>query len=185
MDMNVEQSTPNSSNLVNGPESKEIHQENLSKLNAMSPADILKQRQELLMSMDPKLIQFIASKRQKRTDKVEAKSVQFDTKPVEEKNLKQPEEIPAVKEVMSNSNSEKWLHFDKLEIEKYEWMKNVEVVKKLKDKSYEARFNFEGWLQPFSIDELPMDENSRVLYHHGDESARPGYSLKELLHLCR
>lgn len=30
-----------------------------------------------------------------------------------------------------------------------------------------------------------IDEKSRILYHHGDEAGRPGYTLQELFQLCR
>lgn len=47
------------------------------------------------------------------------------------------------------------------------------------------RFDFEGWLQPFSIKDVPLNDKTRILYHHGNEEYRPGYSLEELIHLCR
>ena len=46
-----------------------------------------------------------------------------------------------------------------------------------------CRFDLEGWLLPYSEQEIT--EKSRVLYHHGDEAGRPGYTLQELFQLSR
>lgn len=45
------------------------------------------------------------------------------------------------------------------------------------------RFDFEGWILPYSQPEI--NEKNRTLYHHGEESGRPGYTLQELFQLSR
>lgn len=47
----------------------------------------------------------------------------------------------------------------------------------------QSRFDFNGWLQPFT--ETNIDEQNRILYHHGEEPERPGYTLQELFQLGR
>ncbi|KAK5645366.1 hypothetical protein RI129_006666 [Pyrocoelia pectoralis] len=79
-------------------------------------------------------------------------------------------------------NSDKWLNFDSVEIGKLAWMADCNIPKCKKGELYEARFDFDGWILPYSA---PMDESNRSLYHHGDEPGRPGYTLQELFQLCR
>lgn len=45
------------------------------------------------------------------------------------------------------------------------------------------RFDFSGWLLPYIDGEI--NEKNRILYHHGEEPERPGYTLQELFQLCR
>lgn len=45
------------------------------------------------------------------------------------------------------------------------------------------RFDFEGWLLPYTDSDI--NEKNRVLYHHGSEPERPGYTLQELFQLAR
>ena len=82
----------------------------------------------------------------------------------------------------------KWLHMDKIEYEKLEWMmrKPTNVVKKGEEvaegeKGSSARFDFNGDLVAPDA-EIPM---SRALHHHGNEPDLAGYTLDELFHLSR
>lgn len=76
-----------------------------------------------------------------------------------------------------------WLHFNEFEAHKLAWMKDVSVPDLRKTHGFEARFDFQGYLLPYSAAQI--DERNRHLYHHGDEPERPGYTLQELLLLSR
>ncbi|KAF4672944.1 hypothetical protein FOL47_011214 [Perkinsus chesapeaki] len=73
------------------------------------------------------------------------------------------------------------LELDELEIDKQKWMEPVnedEDMPRPEDETFEGRrFDFEGH-------ELKRDAGGRydpVLYHHGEEPGRPGYTVQELL----
>nr|XP_020496381.1 RNA polymerase II-associated protein 1 isoform X1 [Labrus bergylta]XP_020496382.1 RNA polymerase II-associated protein 1 isoform X1 [Labrus bergylta] len=75
-----------------------------------------------------------------------------------------------------------WLHMNKLEPEKLEWMRDLPAPrKKGTKKAMQARFDFAGTLIPPSED-LPTHLG---LHHHGEEPERAGYSLQELFLLSR
>lgn len=90
-------------------------------------------------------------------------------------------EVP--KKILSKPESAGWLHFNEFEANKLAWMKDVNTADLKKDKEFEARFDFEGYLLPYSMSQI--DDGNRHLYHHGDEPERPGYNLQELLLLSR
>ncbi|KAJ0173342.1 hypothetical protein K1T71_011518 [Dendrolimus kikuchii] len=86
-------------------------------------------------------------------------------------------------DVLSHPEVNKWLHFDCLEKDKLQWMKGIEQHKQIKpDEPYEARFDFKGYLLPYTIE---LTEETKSLFHHGDEPHRPGYTLTELFELSR
>uniref|UniRef100_S4RLV8 RNA polymerase II associated protein 1 n=1 Tax=Petromyzon marinus TaxID=7757 RepID=S4RLV8_PETMA len=77
-----------------------------------------------------------------------------------------------------------WMHMDKVESEKMEWMRELPKPspKRRKTKQeMQARFDFHGQLVPPDSD-VP---SYLGLHHHGAEPERAGYSLEELFHLCR
>lgn len=86
-------------------------------------------------------------------------------------------------DVLSHPDVSKWLHFDALEKDKLQWMKDIEQNNQIKpDEPYEARFDFKGYLLPYTIE---LTEEHKSLFHHGDEPHRPGYTLTELFELSR
>ncbi|KAJ3642874.1 hypothetical protein Zmor_025623 [Zophobas morio] len=178
-----EERLPSQSFVVTGSERNDIHEENIKKMKEMSEKEILEERQRLMETMDPAIIAFLKNRRQK----VEAE-VKVNRNPtIEEQNAAarnmEVEDIDTTSEILKNPDAEKWLNFKVFESSKLAWMKGVEVPKIEKSRSYEARFDFEGWLLPYSEQEIT--EKSRVLYHHGDEAGRPGYTLQELFQLSR
>uniref|UniRef100_A0A8D3BG40 RNA polymerase II associated protein 1 n=1 Tax=Scophthalmus maximus TaxID=52904 RepID=A0A8D3BG40_SCOMX len=75
-----------------------------------------------------------------------------------------------------------WVHMDKLEPEKLEWMRDLPAPRrKGTTKAMEGRFDFAGSLIP-PTEDLPTHLG---LHHHGDEPERAGYSLQELFLLSR
>ncbi|EER01182.1 hypothetical protein Pmar_PMAR018734, partial [Perkinsus marinus ATCC 50983] len=74
------------------------------------------------------------------------------------------------------------LELDELEIDKQKWMEPVteeEDVARQEDETFEGRrFDFEGKERYGSDGEGKYDP---VLYHHGEEPGKPGYTVQELL----
>uniref|UniRef100_A0A671YPR2 RNA polymerase II associated protein 1 n=1 Tax=Sparus aurata TaxID=8175 RepID=A0A671YPR2_SPAAU len=75
-----------------------------------------------------------------------------------------------------------WVHMNKLEPEKLEWMRDLPAPRrKGTKKAMQARFDFAGTLIP-PTEDLPTHLG---LHHHGEEPERAGYSLQELFLLSR
>lgn len=88
-------------------------------------------------------------------------------------------------EMAEAAASKGWMHMDRIEREKLEWMRDVvpqKSEKPIPEEPYNARFDFDGVLLPFHDENLTVDKG---LHHHGEEPDRPGYSLQELLQLSR
>ncbi|KAK4313416.1 hypothetical protein Pmani_015227 [Petrolisthes manimaculis] len=75
------------------------------------------------------------------------------------------------------SEASQWLHMDKVENDKLQWMRDMPSPPPLKaNEGFIARFNFDG-------DVLPYDAQVSyrlALHHHGREPGRAGYTLDEL-----
>ncbi|XP_035448327.2 RNA polymerase II-associated protein 1 [Spodoptera frugiperda] len=186
---------PEKSFILSSKDADDIHNENVKLLSEMSEQDILEERKKLLSSIDPKLVEFLKSKRQQATTHSQpesTKSVKFSTK-VEIKEISEEAMDTTVaipennnlweNDVLTHPEVSKWLHFDSLEKDKLEWMKGIEESKKVRaDEPYEARFDFNGYLLPYTME---YTEKTKPLFHHGDEPHRPGYSITELIELTR
>lgn len=179
--INEQINLPRESYVLSGREREQIHKENVQVLKAMSENEILQEREKLLATLDPAIVAFLKAKRK-----------EFDAKPqtnltrIAELNEAgreiQLEEIETSSELLKQPEADRWIHFDTVETSKLVWMRNVEIPRKSNDQ-YEARFDFAGWLMPFS--QLEINEKNRILYHHGEEPGRPGYTLQELFQLAR
>lgn len=150
-------------------EATKIHQENIQKLSSMTEEEILKEQQQLLQNLDPKLISFLKKKKQTVVNKQEmvGQSASQDEEP--------KCDVEEIRE-LANSN---WVHMDHVEKEKVRWMSPLPSVKEIPGKSFQARFDFQGCLLAASVD-LPV---TSALYHHGEEPERAGYSINELMML--
>ncbi|KAF4679274.1 hypothetical protein FOZ62_013986 [Perkinsus olseni] len=76
------------------------------------------------------------------------------------------------------------LELDELEIDKQKWMEPVaeeEDLPRPEDESFEGRrFDFEG--NELKRESSGVEEKyDPILYHHGEEPGRPGYTVQELL----
>ncbi|XP_077587918.1 RNA polymerase II-associated protein 1 isoform X2 [Stigmatopora nigra] len=188
-------------------ETRRIHSENKEKILAMSSSEILDEQEKLLSQLDPRLVEFVRSRRaesvpsssssRKRPEgECSGESVHLSsdngtaalTNP-KEVQMKEEEE----KEELSNQSAmieselpvkpqKEWLHMDKMEPEKLEWMGDIPAPRKMQTKqAMEARFDFNGTLI-LPTEDLPTHLG---LHHHGDEPERAGYSLQELFLLSR
>lgn len=158
-----------------------FHEENMKILQNMTPEEILEEQQKLIKSMDPKILEFVRSKNKQK--KVQFKSEQTEPKSKESKPL--PDNFPIL-DFLKEDSAKNWIHFDMLEPEKLAWTQDIEkTFDKLKPgQTYEARFDWKGFLLPF-MDNDEKVKDDRELYLHGDDPHRPGYSLQELFRLAR
>uniref|UniRef100_A0A182QYA5 RNA polymerase II-associated protein 1 C-terminal domain-containing protein n=1 Tax=Anopheles farauti TaxID=69004 RepID=A0A182QYA5_9DIPT len=180
----IEFEEPAGSTLLEGWDATEIHNENMRKLSQMTIDEINKEKNHLLSTLDPKLVDFLKS-RKKPAAKENAS--EKETAKIESKLLPKQEILQAGMEVLSEKGSDQWINFDVLEPEKLEWTKEIEQsVKQLKPgESYEARFDWKGILQPYTFEPTAKQKDDRELYLHGEDASRPGYTLQELFRLAR
>ncbi|XP_039752229.1 RNA polymerase II-associated protein 1 [Pararge aegeria] len=185
---------PLQSYILSSNEAGDIHKENLNILTKMSEEDILQEQQKLLSSLDPKLVNFIRAKRRDTNSQQAICNLQImegiNDSEMNVKDQKSKIETSSTKrndylwdnDVLSHSQVHNWLHFENLEKDKLEWIKGVEERRVESDEPYEARFDFNGYLLPYTIE---YTEKTKTLYHHGEEPHRPGYSITELIELTR
>ncbi|XP_053616869.1 RNA polymerase II-associated protein 1 [Plodia interpunctella] len=186
---------PTKSYILSSSESDDIHSENVNTLSKLSEKEILEEQKKLMSSLDPKLIEFIKGRRQKSSTEANTTSpiiaLEIKSKIVEENmdtdesrnNLPIENDYLWENDILSHPGVNKWLHFDTFEKDKLQWMRGIEESKKIRpDEPYEARFNFNGYLLPYSME---YTEKTKTLFHHGEEPHRPGYTLSELFELSR
>nr|XP_046269067.1 RNA polymerase II-associated protein 1 isoform X2 [Scatophagus argus] len=209
---------------LEGPESvgetMRIHRENQAKLQGLSQSEILEEQKKLLSQLDPRLVEFVRSRKaqsvlssafsskhpegksSKENFPLEDVSRESDSssaallfqKPLEvemegeeeeeeEEELPSPPPPPAVTgEDLLVKPQKEWIHMDKLEPEKLQWMRDLPAPRrKGTKKAMQARFDFAGSLIP-PTEDLPTHLG---LHHHGEEPERAGYSLQELFLLSR
>ncbi|XP_026163932.1 RNA polymerase II-associated protein 1 isoform X2 [Mastacembelus armatus] len=192
-----------------------IHVENQAKLEAMSQSEIIEEQRKLLTQLDPRLVDFVRSRKAKSVlssaspskqpkaksskENVPSESVRREsdssstTEPFQklheeeiEAEREEEEELPLLSAVTEEGlpvkRQKEWVHMDKLEPEKLEWMRDLPAPKKKgTKKAMQARFDFAGGLIP-PTEDLPTHLG---LHHHGEEPERAGYSLQELFLLSR
>ncbi|XP_056282420.1 RNA polymerase II-associated protein 1 [Pseudoliparis swirei] len=180
-----------------------IHRENQAKLQAMSQSEILQEQKKLLCQLDPRLVDFVRSRKAQSVPssasaakQPRGKSSQEDfplenmsgqsvssgaavpsQKPREvemEREEEQPPPPAATEMDLLLKPQKEWVHMDKLEPEKLEWMRDLPAPKRKGTKeAMQARFDFAGTVVP-STEDLPTHS-----------SRRAGYSLQELFLLSR
>ena len=170
--INVENSRPRQiitgEGLGNRKDVEQIHLENLEFLSRMQPEEILAEQQKLIQQLDPKVLAFIRRKsnaansdRTKETLNSSNASSDFSQRFNKEEFLEQLPFKP----------DKKWLHMDKIEYDKLEWMTKTRNVVKINPNEEEnrtpskARFDFEGNLIAPDQD-VPV---TKALHHHGNE----------------
>ncbi|XP_061722363.1 RNA polymerase II-associated protein 1 [Cydia pomonella] len=178
---------PEKSYIVSSKDADVIHTENVNLLSKLSEKEILEEQQKLLAEMDPNLIKFIKAKRKNENpisvnDKHSPKSQKMSPQDVPMQSLV-TDDGAWDNDILSHPNVNKWLHFDSLEKDKLEWVKGIKESNIITpDTPYEARFDFKGYLLPYT---LPYTEETKTLFHHGEEPHRPGYTLTEIFELTR
>ncbi|KAK3537597.1 hypothetical protein QTP70_016995, partial [Hemibagrus guttatus] len=191
-------------------ETKKIHQENQAKLQGMSQSEILEEQKLLLAQLDPRLVDFVRSWKahnsssstsssinksvcpdQSLTESKAPASHYSDSAPdSQEATMDTEDEVeteptnhqPITVEQLPIKPEKEWLHMDKLEPEKLEWMRDLPAPRQQgTQKAMQARFDFSGNLLP-PTEDLPTHLG---LHHHGEEPELAGYSLQELFLLSR
>lgn len=126
---------PGKSYILEGEEKDEIHKENVDRLKGMTEEEIINEQQTLIDALDPEIVKFFKSKR--IVDNLDSTEEKKEEKEYKEEVV-QVDQIETAKEVIQRS--EKWLHFNEVETEKMQWMKNIVVPKKpTSNENYEAR----------------------------------------------
>ncbi|XP_038213434.1 RNA polymerase II-associated protein 1 [Zerene cesonia] len=180
---------PNHSYIITNQDADSIHSENVNILNKMSEKEILEEKEKIMASLDPQIIEFIRKKRNKEpindnkmSDKPRLEVKEETMECIETTESRVDNDSLWENDVLSHPHVDRWLHFESLEKDKLEWIKGMEENKLKTDEPYEARFDFKGYLLPYTIE---YTEKTKTLFHHGEEPHRPGYSLTELLELSR
>ncbi|XP_018801477.1 PREDICTED: RNA polymerase II-associated protein 1 [Bactrocera latifrons] len=180
----------------------EVHKQNLDVLSKMSRDDILEEREKLLNSIDPTLLELLKKRRQDKSNQAlpsSTISTIINTKPSEKFEKQEPMDVSSVitpsnaaYDILQQSEAENWVHFDVVETDKLKWMRDIgESTTNVKPgEQFEARFDWKGVLLPYSVENksevIPAPaKDDRELYLHGDEPHRPGYTLQELFRLAR
>ncbi|KAK8731111.1 hypothetical protein OTU49_007805 [Cherax quadricarinatus] len=92
------------------------------------------------------------------------------------------EPVPDSQLPIPPSQAHKWLHMDKVEMEKLKYFTDLPKPKPLKNnEGFIARFNFKGDILPYDADISHLEG----LHKHGKEPGRAGYSMDELFILIR
>ncbi|CAG9862069.1 unnamed protein product [Phyllotreta striolata] len=170
---------PMQSYILSGSEGTSIHEENLNIMKNMTEEELIEEKEKLMSMMDPAIVQFLRSKRNKAIVETTGPSISEQNEVAEDIKI---EEIATTSEILNQPLSDNWLNFNVVETNKLAWMRSVDIPK-LKAEKFEARFDFEGFILPYSQSDI--NEKNRLLYHHGEDPGRPGYTLQELLQLSR
>lgn len=178
-------------------EAQTIHEENVARLQALAPEEILQEQQRLLAQLDPSLVAFLKSHSRTREQAEEkATREQRPGRPSAEVTGKEAiaptsasvprqeselePETPAL--ALPVTPQKEWLHMDTVELEKLHWTQDLPPLRRQQTQErMQARFSLQGELLAPDMD-LPTHLG---LHHHGEEAERAGYSLQELFHLTR
>ncbi len=134
----------------------------------MKPEEILEEQRKLTEQLDPRIVSFIRKKKLNAQNEILSNQAKTSKTTTKDEILK---ELPF-------KPDKKWLHMDKIEYEKLEWM--IKSPKDIKE-SKSARFDFQGNVMS-NKEEVPV---TMALHHHGEEPDLAGYTLDELFHLSR
>ncbi|CAI5700652.1 hypothetical protein KXD40_005329 [Peronospora effusa] len=193
-------------------ESSDIDAVNSAALQEMSPQEIEEAQQELLRSLDPKLIEKFKNRRKKNDTKEMKQSenqvistekkkmtigsvIKYEQEADEEKGQIQKEErIKSLAAVKTEEELKQQVELlPEEERAKLEWTQSTkETTKKFERGKKVARPMAEdATLERFDLDgkvlaatDLDLPKHSG-LFHHGDDPDAAGYTLPELLHLAR
>ena len=153
-----------------------LHEDNLQTLKQMTEEQILEEKEKLLKSLDPSLLTFLNNRKKPPTvEPAVEEGLRMDTDEVLP-DRKEKEELPA-----SVSGLVKYPGMGRVEGEKLAWQGELPPLQPGQLAGLSARFGFDGSLLA-ADQEVPL---SAGLHHHGEEQERPGYSLEEMMILCR
>lgn len=190
-----------------------IHEENVARLQAMDPEEILKEQQQLLAQLDPSLVAFLRSHSQVQE--------QTGTKATKKQSPERPSVLVTKEEPVTSTRTREPRTGDKLE-EKPEATVEDKMEDKLQPRTPALKLPMtpsKDWLHMDTVEldklhwtqDLPPLRRQQTqermqarfslqgellapdvdlpthlgLHHHGEEAERAGYSLQELFHLTR
>lgn len=184
MEIDAESRFGPQSNIVCSTDADTIHKENVQFLQSHAEEEILEQQKRLLSTLDPSLVNFLKAKRKSKLNQVK-ENISSDVE-MKEATAQKIASLPDI-DVLKDVNSKNWQHFDVIETEKLEWMRDLpKNLPELKPgEQYEARFDWKGVLLPFIVKDDAQTATSTELFLHGDDAHRPGYTLQELFRLAR
>ncbi|KAG8514613.1 RNA polymerase II-associated protein 1 [Galemys pyrenaicus] len=180
-------------------EAQTIHEENVARLQAMTPEEILQEQRQLLAQLDPSLVAFLrshsrpqeqAGEKATEEQRPEGSSVEVaEEEPLMPASASEPRKedelepgTPGSALTLPVTPHNEWLHMDTVELEKLHWTQNLPPLRRQQTQErMQARFSLQGELLAPDVD-LPTHLG---LHHHGEEAERAGYSLQELFHLTR
>lgn len=143
------------SSIISGSDAECVHEENLLKLSKMTEEEITSEQMKLLSQLDPKLVQFIKSKREQHTGPTEnpissidgqintgskASAMEVDNGNDSSQSVKFLNNEKLIENFDNGKNqdiiledsiplvselSNKWLHMDVVEIEKLKWTAKI------------------------------------------------------------
>ncbi|UXI21449.1 hypothetical protein NH340_JMT07392 [Sarcoptes scabiei] len=176
-------------------EMEKIRQSNRKIIDGMSREEIEKARAEIIKKLNPKVCEFLRSKKfsirsevknlSQSSETTEIKPAKNDVDDLEEIECKIPISLDEIK-------SKKYLNMSVIEKEKLEWIGtlNDQDEKKVDQNrsshaadlsDLDARFDFEGQLLYLNDRTKEIDTLRQGLHHHGDQQEKPGYTIQELL----
>uniref|UniRef100_A0A671N8Z7 RNA polymerase II-associated protein 1-like n=1 Tax=Sinocyclocheilus anshuiensis TaxID=1608454 RepID=A0A671N8Z7_9TELE len=195
-----------------GMETMKIHEENQTKLQAMSQSEILEEQRKLLAQLGPRLVDFVRSRKAQRTPgsesasgpvqredflneplpnstspqldhTIKAQESQRDTMEDDEEDENQlVAQPPITEEELPIKPQKEWLHMDKVEPEKLEWTRDLPAPRE-QSTNKAMQARFD-----FTGTLIPSTKDLPThlgLHHHGEEPELAGYSLQELFLLSR
>ncbi|XP_010344508.3 RNA polymerase II-associated protein 1 isoform X2 [Saimiri boliviensis] len=163
-------------------EAQTIHEENVARLQAMAPEEILQEQQRLLAQLDPSLVAFLRS--HSRTQEQTGEKASEEQRPggpsanvtkeeplmsssanKPKKGDKLEPEAPVL--ALPMTLQKEWLHMDTVELEKLHWTQDLPPLRRQQTQErMQARFSLQGELLAPDVD-LPTHLG---LHHHGEEA---------------
>nr|CDS20913.1 RNA polymerase II associated protein 1 [Echinococcus granulosus] len=167
-----------------------IHENNINLLSQLSEAEILREREAIIASADPKVISFLMHKKALRHGVPLEKGDDVHQSSGSTESSAQPDANSILASLGIEPNP-LIPHMDVVEPEKLAWMQDLPHIEKAPTKEVktasislskpcDARFDLEGRVVPPDAD-IPTYLG---LHHHGDEPERGGYTVGELFHLA-
>ena len=171
-----------SSDVLTEKDVKDIHEVNVETLNQKSHEELMEDKNEILASLSPEMVQFLM--RRKKSTKRTFEAVDSTRKGDDDEQVIPRKQTADDKSKQSAAETYKPVHMDQYESEKMEWMQDInsDDIPEEQPLTFSARFDFKGDLQPYDNQGVLPNEG---LHHHGDEPHRPGYTLEELMTLSR
>ncbi|XP_017772784.1 PREDICTED: RNA polymerase II-associated protein 1-like isoform X2 [Nicrophorus vespilloides] len=166
---NIAITRPGLSSVISSFERELIHFDNIDLLARMTQKEIIQERENIISMMDPAILAFLKSNR------LHSKETGETCQPSDPKQF---EDL----QIAIDPEFDKWLNYDMLKSNKLTWFQILDVPKLTKESHNTPRFDYNGWLLPFTSAFIIDCERGRALYHQGDE---PGYTFQELFQMCR